>query len=99
MEMGTQYQSLLFYCNSCWLSRGNAVACVYNLQVAAALSLEEENLVHAEQALSEGLNRVGVFPHLRTETDPVSETLFFLVSRILEDGQNPKTSNSKRYES
>jgi hypothetical protein len=24
-----------------------------------------------------GRNRVGVFPHLRTETDPVSETLFF----------------------
>jgi hypothetical protein len=47
--MGAQYhQSLLFYCNSHWLSRGNAVACVYNLRVAAALFLEEENLVQAE---------------------------------------------------
>jgi hypothetical protein len=27
-------------------------------------------------------------PHLRTETDPVSETLFF---RITDDGQSPKT--------
>jgi hypothetical protein len=25
-------------------------------------------------------------PHLKTETDPVSETLFFLVFRILDDG-------------
>jgi hypothetical protein len=47
-EMGAQYQSLLLYCNSHWLSRGNIVACVYNLRVAAALFLEEENLVHAE---------------------------------------------------
>jgi hypothetical protein len=30
-------------------------------------------------ALSKGPNRVGVFPHLRTETDPVSETLCFLI--------------------
>jgi hypothetical protein len=51
-EMGAQYQSLLFYCNSHWLSRGNVVACVYNLQVAAALFLEEENLVHAEHFTS-----------------------------------------------
>jgi hypothetical protein len=43
MEIGVQYQSLLFYSNSHWLSRGNAVACVYNLRVAAALFLEEEN--------------------------------------------------------
>jgi hypothetical protein len=27
----------------------------------------------------------------RIETDPVSETLSFLVSRIPDDGQNPKT--------
>jgi hypothetical protein len=47
-EMGAQYQSLLFYSNSRWLSIGNAVACVYNLRVAAALFLEDENLVHAE---------------------------------------------------
>jgi hypothetical protein len=39
-----------------------------------------------------GPNRVGVSPsHLRTETDPVSETLYFLVSRIPDDGQSPKT--------
>jgi hypothetical protein len=25
-EMGAQYKSLLFYCNSSWLSRGNVVA-------------------------------------------------------------------------
>jgi hypothetical protein len=49
--MGAQYQSLLFYCNSRWLSRGNAVACVYNLQVAAALFSEEEKL-HAEHFIS-----------------------------------------------
>jgi hypothetical protein len=29
--------------------------------------------------------------HLRTETDPVSETLCSLVFRIPDDGQNPKT--------
>jgi hypothetical protein len=29
--------------------------------------------------------------HLRTETDPVSETFCFLVSRIPDDGQSPKT--------
>jgi hypothetical protein len=50
-EMGAQYQSLLFYCNSRWLLRGN-VACLYNLQVAAALFLEEENVVHAENFIS-----------------------------------------------
>jgi hypothetical protein len=45
-EMGAQYQSLLFYCNSCWLSRGNVVACVYNLLVAAALFLGKAKLAH-----------------------------------------------------
>jgi hypothetical protein len=30
-------------------------------------------------ALCKGPNRVGVFPHLRTETDPVSETLCFFI--------------------
>jgi hypothetical protein len=40
--------------------------------------------------LSKGLNKVGV-PHLKTETDPVSETLCFLVFKILEDGYSPKT--------
>jgi hypothetical protein len=51
-EMRAQHQSLLFYSNSRWLSRGNAVACVYNLRVEAALFLEEENLVHAEHFIS-----------------------------------------------
>jgi hypothetical protein len=32
-----------------------------------------------ERALSKGPNRVGVVPHLRTETDPVSETLCFFI--------------------
>jgi hypothetical protein len=31
-----------------------------------------------------------ILPHLKTETDPVSETLCFLVSRIPDDGQSPK---------
>jgi hypothetical protein len=30
-------------------------------------------------------------PHLRTETDPVSETLCFLVFRIPDDGQSSET--------
>jgi hypothetical protein len=51
-EIGAQYQSLLFYSNSHSLSRGNAVACVYNLRVAAALFLEEENLLHAVHFIS-----------------------------------------------
>jgi hypothetical protein len=29
--------------------------------------------------------------HLRTERDPVSETSFFLLSGILDDGKSPKT--------
>jgi hypothetical protein len=42
------------------------------------------------KAYSALLNRVGVAspPHLWTETDPVSETLCFLVSRIPNDGQS-----------
>jgi hypothetical protein len=32
---------------------------------------------------------------MRTETDPVSETLCFLVSRIADDGQRPKTQYSE----
>jgi hypothetical protein len=43
-------------------------------------------------------NWVCVFlPHLRNETDPVSETLCFLVSRIQNDGKNKRTSNSECY--
>jgi hypothetical protein len=42
-------------------------------------------------ALSKVPNRVGDPPHLRTETEPVSETLCILVSRILDDGQSLKT--------
>jgi hypothetical protein len=35
--------------------------------------------------------RKGAFPpHLRTETDPVSEMSCFLFSRIPEDGKSPK---------
>jgi hypothetical protein len=42
-------------------------------------------------ALSKGLNRVCVFPpRLRTATDPVSETLGFLVSRISDDRRSLK---------
>jgi hypothetical protein len=53
--------------------------------------LERANLKQS-LALSKGPNRVGVFPpHLRTETDPVSETLCFLVSRRPDDEQSPKT--------
>jgi hypothetical protein len=36
-------------------------------------------------------------PHLRTETDPVSEMLSSLVPRIPDDGQSKKPSNSKCY--
>jgi hypothetical protein len=43
-EMGAQYQSLLFYCNSRWLSRGNIVAYVYNM-CGVAVFLIEENIV------------------------------------------------------
>jgi hypothetical protein len=50
-KMGAQYQSLLFYSNSGWLSKGNAVACVYNLRVAAA-HFRRGKLVHAEHFIS-----------------------------------------------
>jgi hypothetical protein len=59
--MVAQYQSLLFYSNSRWLSRGNAVACVYNLRVAPALFFEEENLVHAEHFLSKLMHLSDIF--------------------------------------
>jgi hypothetical protein len=43
-------------------------------------------------ALSKGSNWVGVFSplHLRTETDPVSETSCFLFSTIPDDERSPK---------
>jgi hypothetical protein len=43
--------------------------------------------------LSEGNDSVGASSsaHLRTETYPVSETLYFLRFRIPDDGQSPKT--------
>jgi hypothetical protein len=49
-EMGAQYKSLLFYCNSCWLSRGNVVVLVYDLR---DLFVEEENQETAEYFCSE----------------------------------------------
>jgi hypothetical protein len=54
-------QSLLFYCNSCWLSRGNIVDCVYNLRVAAELFLEEETLVNAEHFISKLVHLSDIF--------------------------------------
>jgi hypothetical protein len=42
-EMGAQYQSLPFYCNSRWPSRGNIVVRVRNLRAGVALFSEEEN--------------------------------------------------------
>jgi hypothetical protein len=59
-EMGAQYQSLLFYSISHWLSKAN-VACVYNLRVEAALFLEEENLVHAEHFISKVVHLSDIF--------------------------------------
>jgi hypothetical protein len=42
-------------------------------------------------AISKGPNWVGFFPpHLRTKTDPVSETSCSLVSGIPDNGQSPK---------
>jgi hypothetical protein len=60
--------------------------------------LQRASLNHWKLALSAGLNRVGVSPpsHLRTETDPVSETLCFLLSRIPGNGQNPKPNISEK---
>jgi hypothetical protein len=51
-EIGAQCHSLLFYCNSHWLSGGNIVAHVYSLR-DVALFIEEENLVHAEHSHNE----------------------------------------------
>jgi hypothetical protein len=46
--------------------------------------------------LSEGSIRVGASPppsHMITETDPVLETLCFLLFRIQDDGKSPEPSN------
>jgi hypothetical protein len=51
--MGAQYKSLLFYCNSRWLSKGNVVARVYDLREESALFLEEKNQEIAEYFRSE----------------------------------------------
>jgi hypothetical protein len=51
-------------------------------------------------AFSKGSSWVGVFPpptHLRTEADPVSGTLCFLISRIADDGKSQNNSNSVCY--
>jgi hypothetical protein len=53
-KMGSQYQQLLFNCNSHRLSNGNFVALVENFQDVKPF-LKEENLVHAERfAISYG---------------------------------------------
>jgi hypothetical protein len=52
-EMGAQCQSLLFCCNSLWLSREKVMASVYNLREVLAMFLDEENLVHAEHFRNE----------------------------------------------
>jgi tRNA/tmRNA/rRNA uracil-C5-methylase (TrmA/RlmC/RlmD family) len=44
-EMGAQYQSLVVYCNSHWLSKKKVVVRVYSLQEGVAMFLEEENLL------------------------------------------------------
>jgi hypothetical protein len=59
-EMEAQYQSLLFYSNSRWLSKGNAVACVYNFRVAAAL-FRRGKLVHAEHFISKLVHLSDIF--------------------------------------
>jgi hypothetical protein len=44
-------------------------------------------------ALSKGPNRVGVSPHLRMETDQVSEMSCFLFPNYLESGRWTKSKN------
>jgi hypothetical protein len=45
-------------------------------------------------ALSEGHTKLGVSlslsPHFKTETDPVSKTMYFIVFRIPDGGQSPE---------
>jgi hypothetical protein len=66
--------------------RHNVVASIYAAVVILTWVFQSFRL-----ALSKGPNRVGVSPHLRTETDPVSETPYFLFFRIQDDGRSPKT--------
>jgi hypothetical protein len=51
--MGALYQSLLFYCNSRWLSRRNVVTRVVNNLREVSLFLEEENLEQEEHFRNE----------------------------------------------
>jgi hypothetical protein len=47
-------------------------------------------LVKEGLAITKGPSKVDVSPHLKMETDPISETCF-VASRIPDDGQSPKT--------
>jgi hypothetical protein len=60
---------------------GETVCCVSQKEqrLRVALSNESNGIV------------ISLPPHLRTETDPDSETLCFLVFRLPEDGHIPKT--------
>jgi hypothetical protein len=87
----SKYKKHNFYCIfSCFISWTHPgvrrmYSCCYVTWVVQWLRL----------ALSNGPNRVCVSPcHLRTETDPVSETLCFLVFRIPDDRQVQKPSSS-----
>jgi hypothetical protein len=61
--------------------------------IIATQSLHQNVGQSLRLSLSKAPNRVGAFfPHPRTETDPVSEMLCFLVFRIPEDdGQSPES--------
>jgi hypothetical protein len=48
---------------------------VYNTHNYCIFGLVHHLVQCLRLALSKGLNRVGVFPHLRTETDTVSKML------------------------
>jgi hypothetical protein len=57
--------------------------------------LEGPNLSHWTgldwSGLAKGPKRVSPLFHVRTETDPVSETLCFLIFSIVDDGQSSQT--------
>jgi hypothetical protein len=64
---------------------------VYNTQNYWVFGLfPASSILETRKHVSE-TGSVSVLPHLRMETDPVSETSCFLVSRILDDGKSPKT--------